>query len=117
MIGRAGGTCHRVVAFFQHLGDGEHFQFQQGFGEEQVQRHDPATQCGAEPETGDAVHVAQTHGAHGGRATQDGSGHGAHVQARAEVTAGNQVIFVSFGLAHAVVAEYQHRGGVDEYDE
>ncbi|MNV70906.1 hypothetical protein D3C71_1638900 [compost metagenome] len=63
------------------------------------------------------MHVAQTHGAHGGRTAQDGGSHGAHVQAWAEVTTGDQKVFVGLGLAHAVVAEYQHRGGVDEYDE
>ncbi|MNG19053.1 hypothetical protein D3C84_1031720 [compost metagenome] len=63
------------------------------------------------------MYVTQTHGAHGGRAAEDGGGHGAHVQARAEVTTGDQKVFVGLGLAHAVVAEYQHRGGVDEYDE
>ncbi|MNP43166.1 hypothetical protein D3C76_1369680 [compost metagenome] len=63
------------------------------------------------------MHVAQTHGAHGGCTAEDGGGHSAHVQARAEVTTGDQVVLVGLGLAHAVVAEYQHCGGVDEYDE
>src|SRR5471030_683916 len=102
---RARRAGHRVVAFFQHLGNGVDLQFQQRFGEEQVQRDDPATQCGAQPETGDAMDVAQAYGANGGRAAEYGGGHGAHVEARAEVTTGDQKVFVGLGFAHAIVAE------------
>ena len=108
---------HRVVAFFQDLGDGEDLQLQQRFGQEQVQRDNPGTQRSTEPEAGDAVHITQAHGADGGRTAQYRGGHGAHVQRRAQVAAGHQVIFVGLGAAHAVIAEHEHAGGVDEYDE
>ena len=61
--------------------------------------------------------VAQFHGADGGRAAQYRGRHGAHVQARAEVAAGHQIVFMGFRFAHAVPAEQQHPGGVDQYNE
>jgi hypothetical protein len=61
--------------------------------------------------------IAQAYGADGGRTAQHRGGHGTHVQRRAEVAAGHQVIFMGLGAAHAVVAEHQHAGGVDEDDE
>ncbi|MNL60676.1 hypothetical protein D3C87_1845120 [compost metagenome] len=101
----------------QHLGNGEDLQFQQRLGHEQVQGDDAQAQGRAQPETGNAVDIAQAHGTYGRCATQYGSGHGAHVQAWAQVTPGNQVVFMGFSLAHAIPAEQQHAGGIDQYDE
>ena len=114
---RTGGARHRVVALLQDLGDGEYLEFQQGLGEEQVQRDDAAAQCRAQPESGNAMHVTQTDRADGGRAAEDGRCHGAHVQRWSQIAPGNQIVFVGLGLAHAVVAENQHRSGINEYDE
>ena len=114
---RTGLAGHGVVALFQDMGHGEDVQFQQRLGQEQVQRNDPRTQCGAQREPGNAMHITQAHGADGGRSAQHGGSHGAHVQRRAEVAAGYQVVFMGLGAAHAVVAEHEHAGGVDEYDE
>jgi len=33
------------------------------------------------------------------------------------IAPGDQVVFVGLGAAHAVIAEHEHAGGVDEYDE
>ena len=114
---RAGLAGHGVVAFFQDLGDGEDFQLQQRLGQEQVQGNDACAERGAQPETRNAMHIPQAHGADGGGTAQHRGGHGAHIQRWAEVAAGDQVVFVGLGATHAVVAEHQHAGGVDEYDE
>ncbi len=63
------------------------------------------------------MHVTQAHGADRGSAAQYRGRHGAHVQGWAEVASGDQKLFVGLGLAHAEVAENQHRSGVNEYDE
>ncbi|MCY1432631.1 hypothetical protein D9M71_486350 [compost metagenome] len=103
---RTGLAGHRVVTLFQHLGNGEDLQFQQWLGHEQVQGHDAQAQGRAQPETGNAVDIAQAHGTYGRGTAQHGSGHGAHVQAWAQVTPGNQVVFMRFSLAHAIPAEH-----------
>ncbi|MNM75323.1 hypothetical protein D3C81_871070 [compost metagenome] len=108
---------HGVVAFFQHLGDGENLQAQQRLGQEQVQGDDAQAQCRAQPETGNPVDIAQANGADGRRAAQYRGGHGAHVQAWAEVAPGYQVIFMGFCPAHAEPAEREHAGRIDQNNE
>ncbi|MNH05776.1 hypothetical protein D3C79_651220 [compost metagenome] len=112
----AGLACGGVVALFQYLGHGEDAQAQQRFGEEQVDGDDAQAQGCAQPEAGDAVDVAQAHGADGGSATEHGGGHGAHVQDRAEVAPGHQVVLVGFRAPHAIPAKPEHAGGVDHYN-
>ncbi|MOA12429.1 hypothetical protein D3C78_1324180 [compost metagenome] len=60
--------------------------------------------------------VAQAHGADGGSATEHGGGHGTHVQDRAEVAPGHQVVLVGFRAPHAIPAKPEHAGGVDHYN-
>ncbi len=113
----AGLAGRRVVATLQDLGDGVDAQLQQRLGQEQVQRDDAEAQRAAQPEAGDAVDVAQAHRADGGGAAEDGGGHGAQVEAGAEVAAGHQVVVVGLGAAHAVPAQPHHARGVDQNDD
>ena len=112
----AGLACGGVVALLKHLGHGEDAQAQQRFGQEQVDGDDAQAQGCAQPEAGNAVDVAQAHGADGGSATEHGGGHGAHVQHRAQVAPGYQVVFMGFCASHAVPAKPEHAGGVDHYN-
>ncbi|MCY1430240.1 hypothetical protein D9M71_461830 [compost metagenome] len=113
----AGLTGHGVVALFQHLGHGEDLQAQQRFGQEQVQGNDAQAQGRTQPEARDAVDVTEFHGTDGRGAAQYGGGHGAHVQARAEVTSRYQVIFMGFCFAHAIPAKPEHAGRIDQDNE
>ncbi|MNR58216.1 hypothetical protein D3C85_1791570 [compost metagenome] len=61
--------------------------------------------------------VAEAHGTHGGGAAEYGGGHGAHVERRAQVASCYQEFLTGLGAAHAVPAEKQHAGGINQNDE
>ncbi|PNG62228.1 hypothetical protein TI06_23560, partial [Vibrio vulnificus] len=78
--------------------DGVDLQLQQRLGQEQAEADDAEADRAAQPEAGDAMDVAQAHGADGGGAAEDGGGHGSQVEAGAEAASGDEEIALALRL-------------------
>ena len=109
--GRAG-----AVAQFEHLADGVDAQPLDPAGEQQAQQQDARADREHQPHARDAVLVAETDAADGGRAAEHDGGHRAGVQHRAEPPAGDQEVGLRCGSAFAPEAERDHADEVDDDD-
>lgn len=102
---------------FQDLGDGVDFQFQQWFGQEQVEVDDVEVDCVVQLEVGDVMDVVQVYGVDGGGVVEDGGGYGFQVEVGVEVVVGYQVVVVGFGVVYVVLVQCDYVCGVDQNDE